>query len=176
LNMPISSIVDLLRRRSEDSPDKRSYTFLGGGEELEILTFSELNLRAQAIGARLQQLGAKGERALLLYPPGMEYISAFYGSVTAGAVAVPAYPPRMNRNLERLEAILEDAQPKVVLTTDAVFQQMRGRFDESPQLKQLDWILSNQVPITEAGSWVDPQVGKDNLCFLQYTSASTSRP
>lgn len=175
-NMSISSIVDLLRRRSEDSPDKRSYTFLGGGQEFETLTFSQLNLRAQAIGARLQQLGAKGERALLLYPPGMEYISAFYGCVAAGAVAVPAYPPRMNRNLERLEAILEDARPKVVLTTDAVFQQMRGRFDESPQLKQLDWILSNQVPGSEASSWVDPQVRKDNLCFLQYTSASTSKP
>src|ERR1700730_16473270 len=108
--MSISSIVDLLRQRAEDLPDKRSYTFLAGGEEVEALTFLELNRRAQAIGARLQRIKAKGERALLLYPPGLEYISAFYGCLAAGTVAVPAYPPRMNRNLDRLEAILEDAR------------------------------------------------------------------
>lgn len=174
--MPISTIVDVLRQRAEDSANKPSYSFLAGAEEAEALTFSQLNLRAQAIAARLQQLDAKGERALLLYPPGMEYISAFYGCLAAGTVAVPAYPPRMNRNLQRLDAILEDARPKVVLTTEAVFHQMRRRFDESPQLAQLDWVLSDQVPVTEASAWVDPQVSKDTLCFLQYTSASTSKP
>ena len=174
--MPCDSIVELLSQRAEDSPDKKSYAFLSGTDETDTLTFSELNRRARAIGARLQQLGAKGERALLLYPPGTEYIAAFYGCLAAGAVAVPAYPPRMNRNLERIEAILEDARPKVVLTTDAVFQQMRRHFEESPQLAKLDWVLSSQVPNTQASSWTDPQAGRDTLAFLQYTSASTSRP
>lgn len=174
--MPVSSLVHLLHERAEEMPDKRSYTFLTGGEETESLTFFQLDQRARAIGARLQQLRAQGERALLLYPPGTEYISAFYGCLAGGAVAVPAYPPRMNRNLQRLEAILEDARPKVVLTTESVFRQMRRLFDESPHLAQLNWVVTDEVPITEAEAWVDPQVNEDTLAFLQYTSASTSRP
>jgi acetylornithine/succinyldiaminopimelate/putrescine aminotransferase/acyl-CoA synthetase (AMP-forming)/AMP-acid ligase II/predicted amino acid dehydrogenase/acyl carrier protein len=157
-------------------PDNRSYTFLTGGEETESLTFSQLDERARAIGARLQKLRAQGERALLLYPPGMEYINAFYGCLAGGAVAVPAYPPRMNRNLQRLEAILEDARPKVVLTTETVFRQLSRRFDELPDLAKLDWVVTSQVPLAEAETWVDPQAREDTLAFLQYTSASTSRP
>ena len=174
--MPVSSLVQLLRERADELPDNRSYTFLAGGEETESLTFLQLDQRARAIGAHLQGLRAKGERALLLYPPGTEYISAFYGCLAGGVVAVPAYPPRMNRNLQRLEAILEDARPKAVLTTETVFRQMRGRFEESPHLAQLDWVITSQIPVTESEHWIDPQVNQDTLAFLQYTSASTSRP
>lgn len=174
--MPVSSLVHLLHERAEERPESRSYTFLTGGEETESLTFFQLNQRARAIGARLQQLRAHGERALLLYPPGTEYISAFYGCLAAGTVAVPAYPPRMNRNLQRLEAILEDARPKVVLTNETAYRQIRRLFDESPHLAQLEWVVTDQVPVTEAEAWVDPQVNGDTLAFLQYTSASTSKP
>jgi acetylornithine/succinyldiaminopimelate/putrescine aminotransferase/acyl-CoA synthetase (AMP-forming)/AMP-acid ligase II/predicted amino acid dehydrogenase/acyl carrier protein len=174
--MPFPSFVHILRERAEKLPDNRSYTFLTGGEETESLTFSQLDERARAIGARLQKLRATGERALLLYPPGMEYINAFYGCLAGGTVAVPAYPPRMNRNLKRLEAILEDARPKVVLTTETVFRQMSRRFDELPDLARLEWVVTSQVPVAEAETWVDPQARQDTLAFLQYTSASTSRP
>jgi len=174
--MPVSSMIELLRHRAEETPDNRAYTFLTAGKETASLTFYELDQRARAIATRLQQLKAKGERALLLFPPGTEYICAFYGCLAAGAVAVPAYPPRMNRNLQRLEAILEDASPKVVLTTEAVFRQMQSRFRESPHLAKLDWVVTGDVPVTEADAWVDPQVNGDTVAFLQYTSASTSKP
>jgi acetylornithine/succinyldiaminopimelate/putrescine aminotransferase/acyl-CoA synthetase (AMP-forming)/AMP-acid ligase II/predicted amino acid dehydrogenase/acyl carrier protein len=174
--MAVSSIIDLLLQKAEECPDKRSYTFLTGGEEAASLTFFELAQRAQAIAARLQQLNAEGHRALLLFPPGIEYISAFYGCLAARTVAIPAYPPRMNRNLERLEAILEDASPKVVLTTEGVFRQMQSRFGQSPHLAKLDWILSDEVPLTEADAWVNPQANGNSVAFLQYTSASTSKP
>lgn len=174
--MTVSSIIDLLLQRAEESPDKRSYTFLTGGQETASLTFFQLAQRAQAIAARLQQLRAEGERALLLFPPGIEYISAFYGCLAARAVAIPAYPPRMNRNLERLEAILEDSRPKVVLTTEGVFRQMRSRFGQSPHLAKLDWIRSDEVPLTEADAWVNLQADGNSIAFLQYTSASTSKP
>src|SRR5215470_5418310 len=100
--MSVYSIVHLLKSQAERLPANRAYTFLTGGRETETLTFSQLYLRARAIGARLQQFRARKERVLLLYPPGTEYISAFYGCIAAGNVAVPAYPPRLNRNLERL--------------------------------------------------------------------------
>jgi acetylornithine/succinyldiaminopimelate/putrescine aminotransferase/acyl-CoA synthetase (AMP-forming)/AMP-acid ligase II/predicted amino acid dehydrogenase/acyl carrier protein len=174
--MPIASLVNLLRDRAQELPDSRAYTFLSGGAETESLTFSQLDQRARAIGARLQELRASGERAVLLYPPGTEYVSAFFGCLAGGAVAVPAYPPRMNRNLQRLEAILEDARPKVVLTTEAVRRQIGNRLDSSPYSANLDWVVTDQVPAGNADGWIDPLVDADTLAFLQYTSASTSTP
>lgn len=176
MNVIATTLVNLLLERAQELPDERAYTFLAGGKESESLTFAQLHRRARAIGARLQQIGAKGERALLLYPSGTEYIAAFYGCLSAGTVAVPGYPPRVNHNLKRLESIMDDARPMAALTTEAIYRQLRGRFAESPGLARLDWIFTDQVPIEEAGAWVDPNAADDTLAFLQYTSASTSSP
>jgi acetylornithine/succinyldiaminopimelate/putrescine aminotransferase/acyl-CoA synthetase (AMP-forming)/AMP-acid ligase II/predicted amino acid dehydrogenase/acyl carrier protein len=174
--MAPSSLVDLLRERAHELPEERAYTFLSGGQEAETLTFAQLERRARAIAARLQKLGAAGERVLLLYPTSIDYIASFYGCLAAGAVAVPGYPPRMNHNLKRLEAILADARPKVAMTTDAVHKQLRKRFDESPALARVTWLISSEVPDEEADAWVDPNATSGTLAFLQYTSASTSAP
>ena len=169
------SLVDLLRARAEKSPDHRAYTFLSDGVEVETLTFAELDVRARAIAARLQERGAAGERALLLFPPGLDYIAAFYGCLAAGAVAVPAYPPRMNRNFKRLDSVLEDSSPKFLLTTDTVARQLEGANGErTGALGQLDWIATNLVAGVEASKWTDPHAMTGTLAFLQYTSASTS--
>ncbi|MBV8518388.1 MAG: aminotransferase class III-fold pyridoxal phosphate-dependent enzyme [Acidobacteria bacterium] len=174
--MATPSLVHLLQERADELPGHRSYTFLAGGEESESLTFARLNRRARAIAARLQRLGAKGERALLLYPAGTEYIAAFYGCLAAGTVAVPGYPPRMNRNLNRLESIIKDAEARFALTTDAVYRQLSERFDESPSLKRLQWVVTDPIAEDEADGWTDPNATRETLAFLQYTSASTSAP
>jgi acetylornithine/succinyldiaminopimelate/putrescine aminotransferase/acyl-CoA synthetase (AMP-forming)/AMP-acid ligase II/predicted amino acid dehydrogenase/acyl carrier protein len=174
--MGVPSLLHLLRSRAVDNHGDRAYTFVSGGTEADSLTFSQLEERARAIGARLQQLGAKGERALLLYPQGTDYITAFYGCLAAGTVAVPGYPPRMNRNLSRFESIVADARPKVALTTESVYRQISERFDENPAWKRIEWLVTSDVQNEEAAGWVDPNVGRDTLAFLQYTSASTSAP
>jgi len=176
MNVMATTLVNLLLERAQELPDQRAYTFLAGGKESDSLTFAQLHRRARAIGARLQQLGAKGERALLLYPSGTEYIAAFYGCLSAGTVAVPGYPPRVNHNLKRLESIMNDARPTAALTTEAIFRQLRGRFEESPGLARLNWVFTDQVPVEEADAWVDANAAADTLAFLQYTSASTSAP
>jgi acetylornithine/succinyldiaminopimelate/putrescine aminotransferase/acyl-CoA synthetase (AMP-forming)/AMP-acid ligase II/predicted amino acid dehydrogenase/acyl carrier protein len=174
--MAVPSLLHLLRRRAVENRDDRAYTFVSAGTEADSLTFSQLEERSRAIGARLQQLGARGERALLLYPQGTDYITAFYGCLAAGTVAVPGYPPRMNRNLSRFESIVADARPKVALTTESVYRQISERFDEHPALKQMEWLVTSEVQNEEAAGWVDPNVDRDTLAFLQYTSASTSAP
>jgi len=174
--MSARSLLDLLRQRADHRPDRRAYTFLNAGRESETLTFGQLDRRARAIAARLQQLGAKGERALLLYPSGTDYITAFYGCIAAGTVAVPAYPPRMNRNLKRFESILGDARPKVALTTDAIYQQLSEKFADYPILTSVQWLVTTEIDPEEAAHWEDPGVSADTLAFLQYTSASTSAP
>ena len=107
-----STLVALLRQRAQEQPAHKLYTFLCDGEEEAALTYAELDHRACALAARLQSSGARGERVLLLYPSGLDYIIAFFGCLYAGAVAIPAYPPRQNRNSMRLQAIIADAQAK----------------------------------------------------------------
>src|SRR5438094_3797680 len=111
--VPSSTLVDLLRWRAFHQPDQRAYTFLLDGEtEQDDLTYGALDRQARIIGTMLQSVGAVGERVLLLYPPGLDYIAAFFGCLYAGAVAVPCYPPdpaRLERTLPRLRAIVADA-------------------------------------------------------------------
>ena len=72
-----------------------------------------------------------GERALLLYPPGLEFIVAWFGCLYAGVVAVPAYPPRRNRNMQRIEAISDDCAAKVALTEHDVLDRIEDLLERS---------------------------------------------
>src|SRR5215510_13997890 len=118
LDQGSSSMIDLLRRQALDRGNRPAYTFLAAGEAEKIeLTYVELDRRSRAIGAWLQLAGAAGKPVLLLYPHGLEFIAAFWGCLYAGAVAVPAYLPRLNRSQLRLQKIIEDTRAAVALTT-----------------------------------------------------------
>ncbi len=172
-----SSLVELLRLRADDDPDRIAYTFLLNGEAEEgHVTYGELDLRARAVAARLQALGARGERALLLYPPGLEYIVALFGCFYAGVTAVPAYPPRRNKTDPRLRSIVEDCAPTLALTTRELLGEAEGLCAHTPELGGLRWLATEDVPAAEAEGWRDPEVGGETLAFLQYTSGSTAAP
>lgn len=170
--------VVLLARRASDEPTRLAYSFLGDGErETARLTFGELDRRARDIAARLQADGCTGSRVLLLYPPGLDYIEAFFGCLYAGAIAVPAYPPdpaRLSRSLPRLDAISRDAACGAVLTTGMIRDLAKGLRDQAPELCDLPWIASDQI----AGGldWRDPGITAASVALLQYTSGSTGQP
>ena len=117
-----------------------------------------------------------GERALLLYPPGLEFIVAWFGCLYAGVVAVPAYPPRRNRNMQRIEAISDDAQAKIALTEHDVIDRIEDLLDEAPHLKQLTWLATDRIPDSDGQGWNPPRIRPDSLAMLQYTSGSTGTP
>lgn len=104
-NRPIfGTLLDLLRARAEQQPDHPAYRYLQDNEaDIVTATYAELDRRARGIGAWLETHDARGERVLLLYPAGLDYIAAFFGCLYAGAVAVPAYPPRLNRPVPRIQ-------------------------------------------------------------------------
>src|SRR5687768_7004713 len=138
-----STLVQLLRWRADRQPHQRAYLYLENGEtEKSHLTYAELDRWARCIGARLQSLGANGQQVLLLYPTGTEYIAAFFGCLYAGAVAVPVFPPRPNRTLDRLEAIVTDAQAKIALTTAAVFSKLKPSLLATPELAAMQWLTT----------------------------------
>jgi amino acid adenylation domain-containing protein len=171
------TLVGLLRRRSDGQFNQTAYTFLVDGETEEVsLTYGELDTRARAIAAQLQSLGAYAERVLLLYPPDLEYIAAFFGCLYAGAVAVPIFAPRANRSLSRLQAIAADAEARVVLTTSAVFSRIEPFLAQVSELQAMHWLTTDNIDEETAQDWKQPYIDGDTLAFIQYTSGSTAEP
>ncbi|MBX7255251.1 MAG: fatty acyl-AMP ligase [Candidatus Hydrogenedentes bacterium] len=174
------SMVDLLRQRALRRPDRTIYTFLTDGEEIgSSLTYSQLDTQARAIAATLQEFCKPGDRALLVFPPGLEYVSAFFGCLYAGVLAVPVYPPdpsRLKRTLPRFRVIVDDAQPSVALTCAALLNMEQALAHADPSLSTLRWIASDKVNPKLAEAWEDPTIMPDHIAFLQYTSGSTANP
>jgi amino acid adenylation domain-containing protein len=174
-----STLVEVLRERAERQAAKTAYRFLADGEdEAAALTFAEVDHRARAVGAYLQESGAAGERALLLYPPGLEFVVAFLGCLYGGAVAVPAYPPRTHRPDSRLAAIVADARPRFALTTPALAQLAAGFAAQAPGLRDVRWIATEELDDGWAERWSPPAAAQlaERTAFLQYTSGSTASP
>jgi polyketide synthase 12 len=175
--MTYTSLVDMLAQRAAAHPDKLAYAFLVDGESETVrLTYGQLDRRARAIGRHLAEQGLAGERALLLFPSGLDYIAAFFGCLYAGLIAVPAYPPRLNRPTPRLQAIVADARAVLVLSPANLRDSMAGRFRHTPGLESLRWLAVDEVSDERADAWRHPGVGAESLAFLQYTSGSTSSP
>ncbi len=173
----LNSLVAILRYRSTNQPDKLAYTFLEDGEGKEInLTYGQLDRQALIIAGFLQNEGLKGERALLIFPPGLEFVTAFFGCLYAGTIAVPAYPPRPNRSMERLAAIVEDAGAKVVLTTSFIRFGLSSSLLNEDKLSSLRWLAVDELEVSYAEKWKAPEIDKETLAFLQYTSGSTGNP
>ncbi|MHC4179142.1 MAG: aminotransferase class I/II-fold pyridoxal phosphate-dependent enzyme, partial [Planctomycetota bacterium] len=172
-----SNLVELLRHRARCQAEDVAFTYLVDGENQQVhLTYRDLDAQARAIGAWLESLELSGERALLLYPAGLEFVTAFFGCLYAGVVAVPVYPPRRNRSLARIQAVADDADAKVALTTDLVLGRVEPLIDETPHLKELTWLATSEVPKGMDDRWEMPDVHGDTLAFLQYTSGSTGTP
>src|SRR6266404_1752838 len=130
------TLVDLLLSQAAIYGREKAYKFLQNGEqESAVLTYEDLNNQARAIAAELQKVCVRGDRALLLFHPSLDFVSAFFGCLYAGVVPVPAYPPRRNRFDPRLQAIVSDAQPVIALTTSDVLSEGDRRLVHNPDLK-----------------------------------------
>ena len=174
------TIVDVLRYRARCSPAAHAYTFLTDGEEDERrITYGQLERRARAVAAELQTLGMTGERAMLLFAPGLDYVVGFYACLLARVVAVPAYPPepmRLERTLPRLQKIVADARAACVLTTSDLLPARDAIGTLAPELASLTWVAGDAVSDQEALRWRPCEVSGDDIAFLQYTSGSTGDP
>ncbi|MFN6479645.1 non-ribosomal peptide synthetase [Nostoc sp. DedQUE07] len=172
-----STVVELLRLRSSTQPDRDAFTFLLDGEtEQTTLTYQELDRRSRQIAAQLQALGLTGERALLLYPAGLDFLVAFFGCLYAGVVAITAYPPRNERNTPRIKAISIDAQAAIALTTTEILPNVQSLMTQKTDLESLQWLTTDNLAEGIEDNWQEPSIDRDTLAFLQYTSGSTGTP
>jgi amino acid adenylation domain-containing protein len=171
------SWVEVLEHQAERKPHERAFLFLADGErEAEELTYGELHRQARSMAAALSSETAAGDRALLLFQPGLEFVSAFFGCLYAGLLAVPCYPPRPRRPGSALRAIAADCRPSVVLTCDELAPRLRSAGGRPPELADLPCRTVGELVEAGAGRTVPPGPAPTGAAFLQYTSGSTASP
>ena len=170
-----TSLVGMLQHRVRVQSTDRAFTYLEDGErDGPTLTWLELDRQARAIAAWLQSRVRSGDRVLLLYLPGLDFIAGFFGCLYAGAIAVPAMPPqrgRAQRGLDRVQAIVRSAEPKVVLTSNGVVPS-----DPSSWLGAIPSLQSESIDVQWAAAWTPCESAGSSLALLQYTSGSTATP
>ncbi len=175
-----STLVELLSWRATHQSDQLAYMFLTDGKtEGPKFTYQELDRQARAIAAMLQQHNARGERALLLYPQGLDVMAAFLGSLYSGVIAIPVPPPdagRLKRALPRLRAIVKDANAKFALTNQRVLSILQDSELDFPEFQEMTWLATEDIDPELADQWQDPEIQPETLAYLQYTSGSTSTP
>lgn len=171
------TLGEVLQAHAALRPEQAAYHFLPNGEQAsDSLSFGELDARARAIAAALQERLGPGSRALLLYPSGLEYIAAFMGCLYAGVAAVPVYPPQMGRQTQRIDSILRDCGAALILSTAGIQQHLCAQLPDWVQSLPAAWLASDLLESAYAERWRPLRPEGQALAFLQYTSGSTGLP
>jgi len=172
-----STLVSVLLHRAEHQPDDTAFTFLQDGEtETVSLTYRELHHAACRVAVNLQRLNLAGERALILHPPGLDYLTALFGCWYAGVVAVPAYPLQNRRHAGRIKTLAVDSQISAVLTEENHLAKTRQWLDSVLDIHSLYWLTPEALLQEQSDNWKDPSLDGNTLALLQYTSGSTGTP
>jgi len=173
-------LVEILRWRARNQPDRIAFTFLVDGEEREAsLTYAQLDRRARAVAAALRARADPGARVLLVHAPGLDFVAAFLGCLYARVVAVPAYPPdpvRPDRSIARLCAIGAASDARLALTSAAILSLAHDSLSRKPALECIEWVASDGLANDDASVWQPEPIDPGDLAFLQFTSGSTAEP
>ncbi len=175
-----NTLVEILQIRAAATPEEMVLLFLiDGEEEGPRLTYGELDRQARSIAAVLRDQAEPGDRALLLYEPGLDFVAGFFGCLYAGLLPVPACPPRLDRlaqTWQTLSGIAADCRPRAVLTTsDLATTLAKGVANLLPDATPR-CVATDQVDPSHAQRWRNPGIKADDLAYLQYTSGSTREP
>jgi long-chain fatty acid adenylyltransferase FadD28 len=169
-------IPALLRERASLQPNRTAFTFMDYEQDwagiAESLTWSQLYRRALNLAQELRLHGSTGDRAVILAPQGLDYITAFLGALQAGLIAVPLG----GASDERVSSVLRDASPSAVLTTSAVAGNI-AEYVESKSGESAPSVI--EVDLLDLDSKKGPAARVDSstdTAYLQYTSGSTRAP
>ncbi len=160
--------------------DQLAYRFLDFSTERDgvakDISWSEFGARNRAVGARLQQVTQPGDRVAILCPQTLDYLTAFFGTLYAGRIAVPLFDPAEPGHVGRLHAVLDDCSPSAILTTSDSAEGVRKFFRSRPAKERPRVIAVDAVPDDVASTWEPIPAGPETVAYLQYTSGSTRTP
>ena len=197
-----NNLVELFQIRCEQCPDSPLYYFSNTGlvQDNVVYTYLDFEKTVKSIAALIQKNTTPGDRVLLIFEPGIEYILTFWACLYAGVLSVPAYPPANKNTVEKLQAIIESAEPKIILSNKSIIQNIKrlgllksmfsnvllnklittfahGMSDLLQwNFKQFLWIDINQAENIPSSQWQAVVIDADDIAFLQYTSGSTAMP
>jgi acyl-CoA synthetase (AMP-forming)/AMP-acid ligase II len=164
----------VLQTCAAEQPAQRAYVWAGEhAHEESSLTYGELHARALAVAARLAAQCRPGDRALLVFPPGLDFMVAYFACLYAHVIAVPLNPPRREMVQDATRAVVSDCEPSAVLTVGALVDFMKPPLESVRG--ELRWLPVDQVADGDTG--FDPlPCAPESIAYLQYTSGSTSTP
>jgi acyl-CoA synthetase (AMP-forming)/AMP-acid ligase II len=173
-------MVEVLRMRADTTPDELAFCFLVNGEdEGPRLTYAELDRQARAIAVALRDQAEPGDRAVLLYEPGLDFVAGFFGCLYGGLLAVPAYPPRLDRlaqSWQALAGITTDCRPRLALTTADLVASLSKCLVNLAGAAAPTCTATDRIDPSQAARWREPRIDPDTIAYLQYTSGSTAAP
>jgi acyl-CoA synthetase (AMP-forming)/AMP-acid ligase II/alkylation response protein AidB-like acyl-CoA dehydrogenase/acyl carrier protein len=167
-------LTERLRQHARTAPDRLAYTFLRDDGRIDEITYGELERRASALAATLSTHAPVGARAVLLYPAGLEFITVYFACLLAGIIAVPATIPHKTRASRRLRALIDDADPVLILTRSDCETAIRASLS-LVEASNRECVSTDLLAMAGDPAAL-PAIGPDMIAFLQYTSGSTSLP
>ncbi|MET8773529.1 long-chain-fatty-acid--AMP ligase FadD32 [Nocardia sp. NPDC004654] len=174
------TLIDFVDQHTTANPDGLAYRFIDYSRErdgeYQDLTWSQFSVRLRAVAARLQQVAQAGDRVAILAPQGLDYVISLFAAVYAGAIAVPLFDPEEQGHTDRLNAVLADCAPAVILTVSTAAAGVRNFFRHLPATQRPRIIAVDAIPDGVGTSWVRPDIDIDSVAYLQYTSGSTRTP
>jgi len=174
------SIIDIIRWRAEKQSNKLAYQFSDyscpSEVEEKVLSYAELDRKSRHIAALLQDLNVYGKPVLIMYPPGLDYIVAYFGCLFAGAIAVPCYSPLNSSMMSTLNKVVKNSGSCHILTIEEIKDKVWKEIDNQPYLSSLQWISTDKITVDMSSNYKNVDIKEDDLAFLQYTSGSTSAP
>lgn len=177
---PGVTLISLIDRNIANVGDAVAYRYLDHARSPEghavELTWAQLGVRLQAIGAQVQRVASPGDRVAILAPQSLDYVAGFFAAVKAGTIAVPLFAPELQGHAERLETALSDAQPSVVLTTSAALEAVQGFLTTFPDSRKPQVIVIDQIADAAGEEFVPVELDVEDVSHLQYTSGSTRPP
>jgi acyl-CoA synthetase (AMP-forming)/AMP-acid ligase II/alkylation response protein AidB-like acyl-CoA dehydrogenase len=173
------TLAEVARRRARDQGDCPAYTFLADGlTEAGTMTFAELDASARSIAGCLLERVAPGERVLLMYDAGLDFVRALFGCFYAGVVAAPLpalEAGRMRTGGHRLEAVATDCGARLLMGNARSLALLRAAPRDAMGIGEMDWVdTSNSAGAGREGAFAP--AAQNSTAYLQYTSGSTSSP
>ncbi|WP_415639013.1 AMP-binding protein, partial [Prescottella defluvii] len=177
---PGHTLIDYVDEHTRNNAGELVYRYIDYSRErdgeADELTWGQFGLRLRAVAARLQQVTAPGDRVAILAPQGLDYVTSFFAAIHAGRIAVPLFDPDEPGHTDRLHAVLGDCEPAAILTSTSSAAGVRQFFRALPAAKRPRIIAVDAIPDSVGDTWVRPDIGLDDIAYLQYTSGSTRTP
>lgn len=174
------TLISLIERNVASVGDTVAYRYLdhtrSESGHVHELTWRQLGVRMNAIGAEVQRYTSRGDRVAVLAPQGLDYIAGFFAAIKAGTVAVPLFAPELAGHAERLAIALHDSRPAVVLTTSAALTGVETALAEIGLTPRPHVIAVDSVPDSAGHDLAAVHLDALDVSHLQYTSGSTRDP